>query len=377
MSIIDRTTITMHPLHEYLTEYKELNSDNKYRPVAVGRYGIRTRESIYSKELAKDYSKNRLIYKGTLTVGMGSVQMDIGILSDDAIYSVSPAYHTYKIAGIDCDYLRYCLQCRNMDMFARYMKRGSRQGKSIDLGRWITYEIPVYPVSAQKAIVDRLDRVQRVIDARQRELTALDDLIKARFVEMFGDPLHPSRYKKLGEIALLERGRFSPRPRNDPRYYGGQYPFIQTGDIASSNHRLMEYKQTLNEEGIKVSKKFDIGTIVIAIVGATIGSTAILQREVYAPDSVIGISPYKYHNVFLETLLQFWQPQLLATAPESARANINLSILNDIPIVEACLNQQEQFATFVAQVDKSKVAVQKALDEAQVLFDSLMQQYFG
>ena len=189
MSKIDRATITMHPLYEFLTEYKELNSDNKYRPVAVGRYGIRTRESIYSKELAKDYSKNKLIYKGTLTVGMGSVQMDIGILSDNAIYSVSPAYHTYKIAGIDFDYLRYCLQYRNMDMFVRYMKRGSRQGKSIDLGRWITYEIPVYPTQTQNAIVNRLNKVQKIINARQRELSALDDLIKARFVEMFGDPI--------------------------------------------------------------------------------------------------------------------------------------------------------------------------------------------
>ena len=95
--MIDKSAITVHPLSEFLTEYKELNSENLYKPVAVGRYGIRTRESIYSKELAVDYSKNRLIYKGTLTVGMGSVQMDIGILSDDVTYSVSPAYHTYKI----------------------------------------------------------------------------------------------------------------------------------------------------------------------------------------------------------------------------------------------------------------------------------------
>jgi type I restriction enzyme S subunit len=75
--------------------------------VAVGRYGIRTRESIYSKELAKDYSKNKVIGKNTLTVGMGSVQIDIGILTDDVKYSVSPAYHTYTITGINPDYLRY------------------------------------------------------------------------------------------------------------------------------------------------------------------------------------------------------------------------------------------------------------------------------
>ena len=182
--MIDKSAITMHPLSEYLTEYKELNVDNLYRPVAVGRYGIRTRESIYSKELAADYSKNRLIYKGTLTVGMGSMQMDIGILSDDVTYSVSPAYHTYQISGVDYDYLRYCLQCRNMDMFTRFMRRGSRQGKSIDLSRWIGYEIPIYPLEVQTEIVDRLDRVQAIISARQQELQKLDDLIKARFVSL-------------------------------------------------------------------------------------------------------------------------------------------------------------------------------------------------
>ena len=67
-------------LNNFLTEYSEKNLYNVYRPVAVGKYGIRKRESIYSKELASDYSKNKVIYKNTLTVGMGSNQIDIGIL---------------------------------------------------------------------------------------------------------------------------------------------------------------------------------------------------------------------------------------------------------------------------------------------------------
>lgn len=276
---------------------------------------------------------------------------------------------------VRCKYLYYFFLANMSLLEAGFKGAGLKHTNKKYIGNITIKRIP--PIIEQDRIIMIMDTICGIIRNRKKEFAAFDELIKAHFVEMFGDPLHPSRYNKLGEIALLERGRFSPRPRNDPRYYGGMYPFIQTGDIASSNHRLIDYKQTLNEEGIKVSKKFDIGTIVIAIVGATIGSTAILQREVYAPDSVIGISPYKYHNVFLETLLQFWQPTLLAKAPESARANINLSILNDIPIIEACLNQQEQFAAFVAQVDKSKSVVQKALDEAQLLFDSLMQQYFG
>lgn len=113
------------PLHGFLSEYTERNINNEYKPIAVGRYGIRTRESIYSKELAKDYSKNKLIFKDTLTIGMGSVQIDIGILSEDETYSVSPAYHTYRINGINPDYLRYCLECWNQDMFIRYVKKAA------------------------------------------------------------------------------------------------------------------------------------------------------------------------------------------------------------------------------------------------------------
>ena len=187
--MIDKSTRKFMPLTQFLTEYTERNVTNEYRPVAVGRYGIRTRESIYSKELAADYSKNKLIYKDTLTVGMGSVQIDIGVLTDDVIYSVSPAYHTYKINGINPRYLDYCLKCRNQDMFTRYAKRGSRQGKSIDLKRWITYEIPVYAPEQQIEIVERFLKAERIIELYQQQLTELDNLVKARFVELFGDPV--------------------------------------------------------------------------------------------------------------------------------------------------------------------------------------------
>ena len=171
------------PLNEFLFEYTERNIYNKYKPVAVGRYGIRSRDSIYSKELAKDYSKNKLIFKNTLTIGMGSVQIDIGILSTDETYSVSPAYHTYRINNINPNYLRYCLECRNQDMFVRYVKKGSRQGKTIDLSRWLTYEIPVYSIEDQEKIVDKIDRVQGIIDASEKQLVKLDELVKSRFSE--------------------------------------------------------------------------------------------------------------------------------------------------------------------------------------------------
>ena len=368
----------MQPLRAFLTEYKEKNTGNIYRPVAVGRYGIRARESIYSKELAKDYSKNKLIFKDTLTIGMGSKQIDIGILSTDEIYSVSPAYHTFHITGISTDYLRYCLECRNDDMSKRFMIASARQGKTVDIKSWLEYRIPVYDEETQEFIVKRLDTITNGISNLQNQFDTLDEIVASKFVEMFGDPLNPADSVLLKDAAELARGRFSPRPRNDPQYYNGEYPFVQTGDIANCNHRLSNYKQTLNEKGIKVSKSFSPGTILIAIVGATIGATAILQREVYAPDSVIGITVNEqYDPVFMEMLLRFWRDELLRIAPESARANINLDILGKVKIMTAPLNKQREFALFSETVERNKAAVLACIEKSEELKAALMQEYFG
>lgn len=240
-------------------------------------------------------------------------------------------------------------------------------------------EIKIPEKSVHSAITKSYDQICALIINRKKQLEKLDEFGKSRFIEMFGDPINPKKRRILGDIALLERGRFSPRPRNDPKYYNGEYPFIQTGDIANSGHRLSKYKQTLNEAGIKVSKKFSPGTIVIAIVGATIGATAILEREVYAPDSIIGITVNnsQYDAIFLETLLQFWQPELHRIAPESARANINLAILNNIPIIDVDITKQKEFVMFIKKIDSTKSEVQKSLDKLEMLKNALIQKYFG
>lgn len=378
--MIDKTQRLYESLDSFLTEYKEKNEGNKYRPVAVGRYGIRTRESIYSKELAKDYSKNKLIFKNTLTVGMGSTQIDIGVLSEDATYAVSPAYHTYRIHDINSDYLRYCLECRNQDMFVRYVKRGSRQGKSIDLKRWITYKIPVYPESVQAEIVKRLDSVKAILSLREQELNALDDLIKARFVEMFGDPVSNSKGLQeatLPEIGIFGRGVSKHRPRNDPKLLGGKYPLIQTGDVAAADLYILSYTSTYSDIGLAQSKIWNKGTLCITI-AANIAKTAILDFDACFPDSVVGfMANDKTNNVYIHYWFSFFQRILEEQAPESAQKNINLKVLSELKVICPEKEEQDKFADFVAQIDKSKATVQKALDETQLLFDSLMQQYFG
>ena len=384
--MIDIYSYDMVPLSDFVAEYKELNTNNRFRPVAVGRYGIRTRESIYSKELAQDYSKNKLIYKDTLTVGMGSVQMDIGILTDDITYSVSPAYHTYRINGINCDYLRFCLQARNADMFERYKKRGSRQGKSIDLKAWLHYLIPVYEIDGQLQIVSTLHKIQSIIDDRMQQLQKLDDLVKARFVEMFGDPIrNENKWSKM-PLDLACRV-IVDCPHSTPNYLTQDtgYMCIRTS-IVKKNKILWNEIEFISEseylQRIK-RKKPEKGDIIYTREGAILGIAAIIDRKcnvalgqrsmLLSPDKRICTSEFLCTAMNFESFLD----NALKGVIGSASPHINVGDIKAFQMIMPPVDLQYQFSLFVQQVDKSKFVVQQALDKAQLLFDSLMQQYFG
>ena len=141
-------------------------------------------------------------------------------------------------------------------------------------------EIPIYTIDIQNKIVNILDKIYNLLEKRKKSIDFINELDRSQFLNMFGDPItNKLRWNKkvFKHLAKLERGRFSPRPRNDPSFFGGNYPFIQTGDIRRSEYRLYNYSQTLNEKGINVSKEFKKGTVLIAIVGATIGATTVLM----------------------------------------------------------------------------------------------------
>ena len=120
------------------------------------------------------------------------------------------------------------------------------------------------------------------------------------------------------------------------------------------------------------------GHVKIVCTAANIAKTAILTFDACFPDSVVGFKANdKTNNIFIHYWFSFFQAILESQAPESAQKNINLKVLSELKIIVPPIEKQNGFADFVEQVDKSKVAVQKALDEAQTLFDSLMQEYFG
>jgi len=350
--------IRYQPLSEFLTEYTLRNDNNQYKPVAVGRYGIRTRDSIYSKELAKDYSKNKVIYKNTLTVGMGSVQIDIGILTEDIKYSVSPAYHTYEIHDINPVYLRYCLECRNQDMFTRFVKRGSRQGKSIDLKRWLTYAIPVFDVQEQAEIVSVLDRVSMQISNRHEQLELFEQLVKSRFIELF----ESKSWETVRADSIMFNMRNGVSPSNTGKYPAKVLTLsaITQGDFDSSS-----WKDGMFEAEPPIEKRVTSSDFYMCrgngnknLVGAGVYSKE-NRYDLVFPDTVIAAT-VDLQRVCLPYLFHSWmRPSVRDQIEAGARTTngtykINQGVVSNIELMLPPLELQNVFAAFVEQTDKSK-----------------------
>lgn len=218
-------------------------------------------------------------------------------------------------------------------------------------------EVKIPPKGEQNAIVKQLDCLTSVISLRSRELELLDELVRGRFVELFGDPVSNSYglpEATLPELGVFGRGVSKHRPRNDPKLLGGDYPLIQTGDIANAGLYITSYNSTYSEFGLKQSKMWEKGTLCITI-AANIAKTAILEFDACFPDSVVGFTANeRTNNIFIHYWFSFFQAILESQAPESAQKNINLKILSELKVIVPEKERQNEFANFVHRIDKSK-----------------------
>lgn len=242
--------------------------------------------------------------------------------------------------------------------------------------------VPVPSKEEQSEIADLLDRLKVVLDRRKQELQLLDDLIKARFVEQFGDPMvNPKGYKiqKYGELFELNAG--GTPSKTVPEYWeNGTISWI--GSNMCQNVILYENDgKYISQDGYDHSsaRLFPVDTVLIALVGATIGKTALLKFETSTNQNVLGVRHIVesgYNPMFVFYYTQFLYQKFMNIG-DGGFNMASKGFVSELPMYDVDLSVQNEFATFANQVDKSKVVVQKSLDETQQLFDSLMQEYFG
>lgn len=232
-------------------------------------------------------------------------------------------------------------------------------------------EIELYSLPVQEKIADKLDVVVRIIALRQQELQRLDDLVKARFVELFGDPIINSRgwqAMALENNATLLNGRAY---KQDELLDRGKYPVLRVGNFFSN--RGWFYSDLELEED-KYCNNGDLLYAWSASFGPQIwrGSKVIYHYHIWKV--LVGKA---YNKQFLCSLLEYTTKRLMHDTHGIAMMHLTKSGMEKTEFIVPPMELQEQFAAFVEQTDKSKAVIQKALAEAQLLFDSLMQKYFG
>lgn len=243
----------------------------------------------------------------------------------------------------------------------------------------IIVNIPDYKL--QDDISKKLSILLKVISMRQNELDMLEDLIKARFVEMFGDPRsNPFGFEKmiLKDTCKIITGNTPSRAIDE--YYGEFIEWIKTDNIVSGLLYPTKAIEGLSEKGVKIGRTVDKDSILMACIAgsiASIGRVCITDRRVAFNQQINAIIPQKYNIHFLYVLLQISKDYLVEDINMALKGILSKSKLEEKEFVVPPKELQEQFADFVNQVNKSKVVVQKSLDETKMLFDSLMQKYFG
>jgi len=174
--------------------------------------------------------------------------------------------------------------------------------------------------------------------------------------------------KSYRHASRIYRGKFGHRPRNDPAFYDGEYPFIQTGDVARADKYITEYSQTLNEKGKEVSQLFPKGTLMMAI-AANIGDTAILGFEAYAPDSVVGFKPHDQIDLeFLKYSFMAALPALEQTSTQSTQANLNVERIGAVQGSFPSKGEQKKIVQYLDQLlEHYRVTENKAESTIQLM----------
>ena len=237
--------------------------------------------------------------------------------------------------------------------------------------------------TARKQIVNKIDLLQKILTKKQQILSDLDELIKARFVEMFGDPINNSKNWKLINIKkccvdILGGGTPS---KSHPEFFTGSVPWVTPKDM--KENVITDSKDHITYEAISNSsaKLIPSNSVLMVIRSGILKHTlpvAINKNEVTINQDMKAFVPTsEISPIFLENYFIAISPDILSKVRSVTADNINFKSFQKRKIILPPISLQNEFANFVQQVDKSKVAVQKSLDETQKLFDSLMQKYFG
>ena len=259
-------------------------------------------------------------------------------------------------AGLDVDYLCYSLMFYKVDG----MVNGATRQK-LTQSAMRKMQIPSRCMEEQKHIVDELNRIIKIKKQHQQEVQLLDELIKARFVEMFGDiNINDKNWncEPLGDLCTIVRGG-SPRPIE--QFLGGDVPWIKIGDATDGdNIYLSSTKEHIIQEGVRKSRLVKTGSLIFANCGVSLGFARIITFDGCIHDGWLAMEDIdeRLDKVFLLQALNQMTEHFRAIAPAGTQPNLNTTIMKAYKQVIPPIELQRDFIRFAEQVNKSKVTKQ-------------------
>lgn len=349
----------------------------------TGKYISDTKEHISDHAVKESGIKvipaNTVIMSFKLSIGKTAITTE-DMYSNEAIM----AFHDKHVANILPEYIYYMFKYKNWEVGSNAAVMGKTLNKAILLEE----EIEICSVEEQKEIVKVLDKIMGVLANREKELKLLDDFIKARFIEMFGDPvINPQKWEVLSfrQAGIrLSDGPFGSNLKSE-HYTNSGVRVIRLGNIGVGTF-IDNDKSFISTKYYEKLKKYTCkaGEIVIATLGDPNLRACIVPDSVGCAINKADCVHYIPNPEILNTrfVCQYINcPETLLLASGMAHGQTRLRIssgqIAKLPLYVPPLRLQNRFADFAVQTDKSKIAIQKAWDKTHQLFDRMMQNYFG
>lgn len=370
------------------TNFKLGNGTNKYitiKNIHNNQLVIDNNTDLVDDEAIKLIHKRSQIKKGDILFASIGRMGDMYIIPDEPIgWDINESVFAFTLNAeiIRQKYFYYIFKNHNAIEYLGKNSSGSTF-KSIKMNQLKKMSFDIPNLSKQDKIVSQLDLLQSIITHRRTQLEKLDLLVKARFVEMFGDPVsNPYNWEKisLGELAEIKIGPFGSLLHKED-YVQNNHALINPSHIIDGKV-FADMKLTVSDEKYKELHAYQLftGDVVMGRRGE-MGRCAVVTENglLCGTGSMIIRTNGRLKADYIQKIISF--PSFKKTIEDMAvgqtMPNLNVPIVSKFMIICPPIEVQEQYYSFVEKTDKSKATVQKALDEAQLLFDSLMQEYFG
>ena len=375
-------------IESFLREVCEKTTKNNEYPVLTSsKSGLFLQSDYFNKQVAStDNTGYKIIKKGQFTYRAMSDTGEFypNMLECVDVGIVSPAYPVFEIFQTDLiipEYLKYYFKSNAFQHAISSFAQGSTR-TSVKFNKLKTASIDLPSKQEQTNILRLLKKAETLIASRQQELQKLDDLVKARFVEMFENISYPTeRFSRFIESLTSGSRGWAKYCVDD-----GSEWFITIKNVKNcciSTNNMQPINAPRNAEAIRTKVKE--GDLLISIT-ADLGRTGVVSKEIAEHGAYINqhLTCIRVDRKIINPLFIAYyldspagKMQFEAKNQSAVKAGLNFEAINSLMIKVPPIELQNEFETFVEQVDKSKFVVQQALDKAQLLFDSLMQQYFG